>query len=173
MIKSLLITVLVGIQSICYGQNLFLIGEKSYPCTETFVLDSNMGFLNEGLSVLIAKDGNKGMIVVSKKVTSTNDRIKGKLIIYLDDGTVISCIDGNKNDMVDNITSSVYFLTNEELNKMKSSNIYSIRYSIKCVDCVFSTSDGDYSVSNKDSDSGDLITKKRTDVPSLIRELFD
>jgi hypothetical protein len=146
------------------GQNFFFIGEESYLCTETKTLQSNSedADIND-LNVLFAKDGTMGVFIVSIKTVSTV-RISGKLIIYLDDGTVISCIDRGKNDNVDDIASSAYQLTNEELGKMKNSNINTVRYELKCAECYTSPREGNYSASNKRS--------SRIDFPALITEFF-
>ena len=71
------------------GQNYFFIGERSFPCTESFILKSNSKkpYVND-LIVRFGKDGAKGIILVSIKTVSTV-RISGKLNNYLDNGTVI------------------------------------------------------------------------------------
>jgi hypothetical protein len=158
-----LITALVLIQTFSFGQNLFFIGEKSYPCTETIMLESNASFLGKDLDVLIAKDNEKGLIVVSTYIVGGGVRIKGKIIIYLDDGTVITCIDRNEFDFVDNVATTIYYLTNDELNKMKNSNINTIRFTLKCQNCVRSSEEGSFSASNKE----------KTDVQSSIINLFN
>ena len=138
------------------GQNRFFIGENSYPSTETFKLQSNSDsdYIND-LNLVFAKDGAKGLIIVSSKIVSTV-RISGKLITYLDDGTVITCIDRGIKDNVDDIASSAYYLTNEELTKMKNSNINTIRYTIKCAECLMNPLyEGNYSASNKGSSKTD------------------
>lgn len=147
------------------GQNFFFLGEKSYPCTETFTLQSNSddSEVND-LKVLFGKDGTMGVFIVSIKTYSTR-RISGKLIIYLDDGTVISCIDREIKDNVDDIASSAYQLTNEELIKMKSSNINKVRYTIECVDCYMPHPPENYTASNKGS--------SKTDFPTVITNFFD
>ena len=146
---------------IANGQNFFFIGENSYPSTETFTLQSNSE--NNDLDVLFAKDEAKGLIIVSSKLVSTV-RIRGKLIIYLDNGTVISSDDEVINDNVDDIASSVYSLTNEDLSKLKNSNINTIRYQIKCAECLTNLLEGNHSASNKGS--------SRTDFPVVITEFF-
>lgn len=141
------------------GQNLVFIGENSFPSTETFTLPSNSDsdFIND-LNLVFAKDGEKGLLVVSSKLVSTV-RISGKLIIYLNDGTVITCIDKGINDNVDDIATSVYYLTNEELAKMKKSNINTVRYEIKCAECLSNPIyEGNYSASNKGSSETDFTT---------------
>jgi len=164
--KKILILLSVNLffTPIANGQNFFFIGEKSYPCTETFSLQSNsdVSYIND-LKVLFAKDGKKGLCIVSTKTASTV-RISEKLIIYLDDGTVISCIDRGISDNVDDIASSAYQLTSEELGKMKNSNINTVRYVVKCADCFESPMEGNYSASNKGS--------SRTDFPALITAFF-
>jgi hypothetical protein len=93
-------------------------------------------------------------------------KISGKLIIYLDDGTVISCIDRGINDNVDDIAISAYTLTTAELNKMKQSNINTIRYQIECPICgLINLWEGIYSASNKEN--------SKTDFTRVISEFYE
>jgi hypothetical protein len=141
------------------GQNLVFLGEHSFPCTETYTLQSNSDFARiDDLKIVFAKDGNKGLLVVSSKIVP-NVRILGKLIIYLNDGNVITCIDKGMNDNVDGIATSAYYLTNEEIAKMKKSNIHTIRYELKSTSLNVGTLfDGNYSASNKGSSATDFTT---------------
>lgn len=153
------------------AQNLFFIGDKSYPCTEIFKLKSNSDFNGYDLDVLIAKNGEIGMLVLSTQ-SMTGVLIRGQVIVYLDDGTVISCIDRSKYDYVDNKATSVYFLTKGEIGKLMNSNIQNIRFTLKCrSEYASSSEEGDYSASNK-SNGYELYSKERSDVPELIKELF-
>ena len=73
------------------AQGFAFIGENSYPCTERFELVSISDKEDIGnLNLVFAKDGISPMIIVSSKLTDVV-KIANKLIIYLDDGTVISC----------------------------------------------------------------------------------
>ena len=158
------------------GQNTFYIGEKTYPCTENNTLKSNKGFPAYDLTVLIAKNGDTGFFVVSTEVM-TPVRIKGNLLIYLDNGEVITCIDKNKFDIVDEIATTVYYLTSAEINKLKENNIQKIRFSLKTTGGKYSSSteEGNYSASNIESEF-DYYTRtsyKKTDFPTLITELFN
>ncbi|MDN5215241.1 hypothetical protein QQ020_24395 [Fulvivirgaceae bacterium BMA12] len=147
------------------GQNFFFINEESYSCSETFTLQSNSDDPDvNDLNVILAKDGTTAIFIVSTKIVSTV-RISGKLIIYLDDGTVISCIDRGIKDNVDDIASTAYQLTNEELGKMKKSNINTVRYEIKCAECLINLYEGNYTASNKGS--------SKTDFPVLISDFFE
>ena len=146
------------------GQEFFFIGENSYPCTETFTLQSNYDS-ESNLNVTFAKDDTMALIIVSRKTMSTV-LIREKLFIYLDDGSVISCIDKGNNDQVDFIASAVYSLTDEELSKMKNSNINTIKYTLKSEtdSYINMTGGGNYSASNKGS--------SRTDFPAIVSEFF-
>lgn len=112
------------------GQNLFFISENSYPCTETITLQTNSNeyYIND-LNVLFARQGTLALVAVSTKTIDV--LISGKLIIYLDDGTVITCNDARISDYVDKIATAVYYLTIEELSKMKKSNINTVRYALE------------------------------------------
>lgn len=163
-------TILLIILALSYavnmnGQNFTFIGENSYPSTDKFTLQSNSENEDIGdLNLVFAKDKTTLLIVVSSKLTNVV-KIAKKLIIYLDDGTVISCTDRGINDNVDDIAISAYHLTNAELNKMKNSNINTIRYEIVCPVCgLVNFWEGVYSASNK----GD----SRTDFTKIIKSFF-
>ena len=164
--KKLLIILMVTlfIAMTVKGQNLFFIGEHSYPCTETFTLQSNSDawYIND-LDVVFTRDKNVALFAVSSK---TEDLlILGKLMIYLDDGEVITLTDRGNYDYVDHIASAVYFLPNEELNKLKKNNINTIRYTLKDVNGLWSPLEGNYSASDRGS--------SRIDFPAIVSEYYE
>ncbi len=63
----LIATLFITLTSI--GQDFFFIGENSYPCTETFTLQSNSddSYVND-LNVLFGKDGTTVLFIVSIKI---------------------------------------------------------------------------------------------------------
>jgi hypothetical protein len=160
------------------GQNTFFIGSKTYPCTESFLLspsNNNPSAFNNGLTIIIAKNGEAGMIALSYENSGGGGgglRVKGNISIYLDNGTIISCTDRNKFDYVDGIATTVYYLTKDEIFKMKNSNVNSIRYSLKCIDCQWATNEGNYSVSNKQKSNYYSVTEK-INISNMIEDLFD
>ena len=151
------------------GQDLFFFGEKSYPCTETFTLHSNSN--SNDLNVIFAKDESTALIGVSIK-TIAEVLFSEKLIIYLDDGTVITCIDNEGHDYVDRITSAMYSLTNEQLSKMKNSNINTIRYTLKSALGFPSPGEGNFSASNEGT-STKKGSSNKTDVPAILIKFFN
>jgi uncharacterized protein (TIGR02145 family) len=180
--KTKILLIFIFLNSILNAQNTFFIGDKSYPCTSTFTLKSNSNDRND-LNVLIAKDGISGLLAASTKVMTPVVFIKGTLIIYLNDGTVITCYDRGKYDKVDNIVTNVYYLTKDELGKMGNSNINTIRYSLKCNGYSSSSEEGNFSVSNTKSayginyDNINGFSNKSystiaADVPQMINDLF-
>ena len=141
------------------GENFFFIGEHSYPCTDTFILksDSDKFYIND-LNVLFAKDENTALIALSTK--TVNVLIRGKLNIYLDDGTVMTLTDTEIFEYVNKVASAIYNLTNEDLDKIKNSNIYTIRYSLEDEYGDEGTFGGNFSASNKSKiDFSALVSK--------------
>lgn len=147
------------------GQNFAFIGENSYPSTDTFTLQSNSDEEDIGnLNLVFAKDGATPLIIVSSKLTD-HVKIAEKLIIYLDDGTVISCADRGINDNVDDVAISAYQLSSSDLSKMKNSNLKTIRFEIVCPICgIFNSWEGVYSASNNGS--------SQTDFTKVVKSFF-
>lgn len=157
------------------AQNTFFVGSKKYDCTYTFTLQSNTELDKHNLDVVIAKNGEAGMIVLSTEVMMGEEvglKIRGNATIYLEDGTVIICADRGKYDFVDNTATTIYYLTKEEINKMKLSNIETIRFSLKCSPGAYSSESGSFTASNRDSATFPFGSKK-ADVPSMLISLFD
>lgn len=160
------------------SHNLFFIGEESYPSTQTFKLSSNSDIDSKGLhgglyslSITIAKNEDRGILVLSTK-TLTGLFIKGKALVYLENGDVISCVDRGVYDKVNGISTTVYRLTSEEIDALKASNIHTIRFNLKCGDCESSTEEGSFSASNRSSGYG-IGSKEKVDVPKMVEALFD
>ena len=148
------------------AQSFAFIGENSYPSTERFKLQSNSDKEEiSDLNVVFAKDVETSLVIVSAKLTDVV-KIANKLIIYLDDGTVISCTDRGINDNVDDVAISAYRLTSSEIGKMKESSINTIRFEIVCPICgPFNLWEGVYSASNKGA--------AKTDFTKVVERFFE
>lgn len=135
------------------GQNLFFMGSNSYHCTETFTLktDSNSFFATD-LNVLFAKDGEGAVIILNSE--TGGDLIRGRVFVYLEDGAVITLEEEEKWDFVNERASAVYHLTYEDFQKLKNSNVHTVRYWVtEEQDDLTDKSRGfRYSASNKDGD---------------------
>lgn len=153
MMKMLLIIITLFINLAANAQNLFLIGEKSYPCTNAITLEANSGYFYEDLDVFLAKDGNSGAIAVSRK-SKTDELFFGKLIIYLKDGNVLTCGESEATERVDDIAKALYNLTTDQLNKLKESNIHTVKYTLYRYG-----NKNDCSASNKDIETHRIISE--------------
>ena len=161
----LIITLVLAFPTYTIAQNFTFIGEKSYASTERFILQSNSDKEEiSDLNLVFAKDGVSPMIIVSSKLTDVV-KIANKLIIYLDDGTVVSCTDRGINDNVDDVATSAYRLTSSEVGRMVKSNINTIRFEVVCPICgPFNLWEGVYSASNKGS--------SKTDFTEVVEHFF-
>ena len=143
----------------------FFIGSKTYSCTDKY----EFGGDDPLLSILIAKDGNAGLLVFIEGY----DKIVGTVLLYLDDNSIITCYDKNKYDEVNNYYTTVYNLTESEINKLKTTNVYSIRYnklsglSMKSYSIVNRKGKLNFKFTNTDNEKIPII-----DFLKIITELF-
>jgi len=125
----ILLTALMSISMTAYGQHLFFIGEESYLSTEAYSLSANSES-EKDLNIAFAKDSNYAFVAVRLEISYGN-QFHGKLIIYLDDGNVVSLEDQVVRDYIDWIALAVYSLPEEEIRKLKSGNINTVRYEMR------------------------------------------
>lgn len=180
---TLLLIFLILFHFIGRAQNTFIVGERSYQTTPEFKLhqisDGIGGYQmkSDPIKIAFGPEGDGAILIVSKNIFQYQSKFIGKLLIYLEDNTVITCQDRGFNDIVNNLVSKVYFLTSSELKKLRESNINGIRYS-------FSDAIGDvrdfivYNVEYSESPSllsGDLSGRSRefpkTNFPSEIKKI--
>lgn len=147
------------------AQNFAFIGENSYPSTEKYILVSNSDKADIGdLNLVFAKSKETALVIVSAKLSDAVN-IANKLILYLDDGTVISCADRGINDNVDEIAVAAYYLTPAEISALMKSNINTIRYEIDCPVCgAYNYWEGVYSASN--------VGSTKTDFTEVVEQFF-
>jgi|SRR5690554_825360 len=169
--KIRIIFIIIFLPLTVFAQNSFFIGNKTYDSTDEFELKSNQFIGGQNLKVTIAKNNESGLLIVSCNLYADFLRIKGKLLIYLDDKSIITCLDKNKYDYVDNTATTVYYLTKDEIDQLKSSNIYSIRFSIASIQqYATAPSIGAHSVRNYPKK--EFFETNRIDFPKIISELF-
>ena len=125
--KRYLVLLLLPIFS--FGQELFFIGESSYQSTYTFNLNGFDGE-PEVLRILFAKNNDSNYIVAqTDRVLEV--KFVDKLLIYLNNGDIISLPSPVKTDYVNETTTGMYLLSDENVNKLKETNINSIAYSLR------------------------------------------
>lgn len=143
------------------GQNLLLVDENSFLSSDSYILESNsnQNYIKD-LEIVFAKDGNSPLIAL--KTTTLDVQIRGKIIIYLDNAAVISLVHNGLSDYVDKITSSVYLLSKNDLDKLKNSNINTIRFTLLDRYGNEGAFGGNFSAANKSN----------INFPSIITEFF-
>lgn len=144
------------------AQNLFFIGENSFQCTKGYVLKSNSDkFYINDLEVKFAKDEENKMIALSTKTEDVG--FSSKLIIYLNDGTVIKTSKDALFDYVDKVALAVYYLTDEDFLKLKGRNINTIKFSLK----------NEYGRDGAFGGSFSAKNKSQIDFPRIISEFYE
>ena len=157
--KAILILVIVTIFSgaSAIGQNLFFIKESSYLSTEPMNLKANSED-GRNLDVFIAKNQNLNLFVITQE-SPAGGMFEGVLIIYLEDGSVITLKDDNNfSDYVDEKATSAYKLSDSDMNKLMESNIHTVRFSISG-NRGWAFDDGDWSVSNNGIPTKTIISE--------------
>ena len=111
-----------------FAQNYVYMGTSRFDANYTWKFTVNGGWMQGYGNVTFAKRNGGGMLLVSVK--EFDGDLKGDLYIYLENGNAIRCIDRNIKDNVNSYTMAVYYLTNSEVELLKSSNIRDIRFSV-------------------------------------------
>ena len=114
---------------VTFSQNSIYIGTTSYQATDSWRFTVNNNFSLEKTYVTIAKKGTGGLIMLTIP-TSTEGKIKGDIIIYLEDGNAIKCLDRNIRDQLNNEIMAVYYLSQADIQKMSNSDILNIRFTL-------------------------------------------
>lgn len=112
---------------IAFGQYIFFMGESSYDSTLAGDLESDR--YGEDLTVFFAKNTE------SKFVVLTTQRIlehtfSSQVLIYLEDGDVVSSKKLYETDYVNRTVTGMFLLTEEQIETIKKSNIFSIQYGL-------------------------------------------
>lgn len=127
-LKLLLSITIIFCYTLAFSQNYIYKGDKRYPSTSTWEFKVNASSTIRNAEICIAKHGSGGYLMLS--VQSQFSYLRGNVLLYLNDGNVITCIDRNIKDKVDNQSISLYNLTYSEIEKLKNARINSIRFSV-------------------------------------------
>lgn len=92
------------------SQNRCFVGEKSYLCSKE-VAFKYPGRQGNKLTIKFLKEKDVGMIALTIDASTNMYKITGKILIYLENGTVIACIDRNKYDFANREATTIYHLT--------------------------------------------------------------
>lgn len=112
--------------------------DKSYESTKSLKFIQNgktsFGVQNqENVTMGIGKKGQAGVLLLQKRneeIFNQDHYIGGTLLITLENGEIIKCIDRNLRGYTDDTASAMYYLTQTEINKLQNFNISRISYSL-------------------------------------------
>jgi len=128
--KILFITIAVLLANLTTkGQSIFMIGERRYPCTKPITFKPGTDY-SYGLDVCIAKESEFGFFAVRRNISILGEKFSGQLLIYLDNGSVITCSESEVSEKVKDNAKAIYSLTADQLNNLKSTNIHTVKYTM-------------------------------------------
>ena len=133
--KILLTILICSLLKDIKGQSVIYRGEKSYPATNEwqFEIKSSIpeGFPQDILKVTVAKiSQTTGYLMLTVAIHSYKDYIDGLVLLYLDNGKVITIQKRSAGDKVDWESSALFILNSTQINLLKGSKILKIRYNI-------------------------------------------
>lgn len=111
---------------------IVLLDNKSYACSEEIVFGSGENQYgidnhNESLRFFLSNNDFKNCMVIFKE----SPIMFGNVYFYLDDNSIITLVDRNITDEVDGFTYKIYYLSLDEIERIKISNIHRIRFTYK------------------------------------------
>lgn len=122
------------------GQNLgekIFVGTKSYPATPTVVFQySKSSYSSSELSITFGKkEDHSGLILLSIEMSNCGhslewENLSGDILLYLEDGSVIRCLDKGYADKLNCRIQKIYFFTSNEITRLREVNISTIRFTI-------------------------------------------
>ncbi|MDN3673551.1 hypothetical protein QWY99_10850 [Flavobacterium branchiarum] len=124
---------------------------KTYAATPAWNFICENYALTGEADIQIAKTETGGLLKISIETTDPKLQITGTTYIYLVDNTIIVCIDKKNTETVANKTVNYFNLSAIEMNKLKKTDIQSIRFNISGTTNKFSSQIGNFTAVNKKS----------------------
>ncbi|OXE98635.1 hypothetical protein BC749_1076 [Flavobacterium araucananum] len=124
---------------------------KPYPATENYTFICEKYVYTGEANVQIAKTEKGGVLKLTIQTTNDKTRISGGLYVDLVNGDVIPCTDKNSNESVAGKTSTYYYFTPAEMNKLKKTDIKAVRFIVKGNSSAFGDQTGYFTASSKTS----------------------
>lgn len=130
-------------------ETMIVKGSKPFPATETYTFICEKYVFTGETNVQIAKTDKGGILKLTIGISNDKTRISGGVYVDLANGDVIACVDKNSNETLDGKTSSYYYFTPAEMNKLKKTDIKGIRFIITGNSKTFGDQTGYFTASNK------------------------
>lgn len=149
-------------------------GSKQYPATNSWNFICEQYALTGASNIQIAKTETGGALKLAVETTDLAFTISGIVYIYLADNTIIVCSDKGVREKTANQIVSYYSFSPIEMNKLKKTDIQSIRFNIKGTTNKFSSQIGNFTAVNKIDYFATAFdkTKKSYDTAKEITSLY-
>ncbi|RZJ52214.1 MAG: hypothetical protein EOO44_12540 [Flavobacterium sp.] len=130
-------------------QTMIVNGSKPFPATQEYTFICEKYAYTGETKVQVAKTEKGGILKLSIATSNDKARIAGGVYVDLANGDVIPCVDKNVKESADGKTTSYYYFTPAEINKLKKTDIKSIRFIIVGGSNTFGNQTGYFTTVNK------------------------
>ncbi len=125
--KHLTTFIVFALPIVLFSQEYLYVGTTKYKSTKAWECTIEGGYPEVGNATLsVAKKSSGAYFIVS---VDTHHPLKGTVMIYLENGDAIKCSDTDMKDQHDGFSIGIYNLSLAEVERMKKSNISSVRVS--------------------------------------------
>lgn len=142
--------VLLFLSTLVNAQETMIVnGSKPFSATQNYTFICEKYAYTGEANVQIAKTEKGGILKLT--ITTANDkaRIAGGVYVDLANADVIACVDKNVKEYADGKTTSYYYFTPAEMNKLKNTDIKGIRFIITGNSNTFGNQTGYFTAVNK------------------------
>lgn len=148
-IKPLLALTLLLFSVAAFPQAMTTKDGKQYPATENWDFICENYALTGTAKIQVARTEKGGLLQITAQTTDPSYFIGGVVYVYLDDNTIIVCTDKNQRLTKDNETTAWYAFSAIEMEKLKKTNIESVRFNIRGNPKKFGSQIGNFTAANK------------------------
>lgn len=124
---------------------------KSVPASQSWDFLCENYALSGIAKIQVGKTDKGGLLQIAVQTTDASFFIGGVVYVYLEDNKVIVCTDKGLRENKNNVATAWYTFSAAEMNKLKATNIGSIRFSIRGKQSPFSSQTGTFTAVNKKS----------------------
>ncbi|MFM2368305.1 MAG: hypothetical protein RL619_605 [Bacteroidota bacterium] len=172
--KVLLFLLFIATISATSQETMSFKGSKPYRATNSWNFICENYALTGATTVQIAKTEKGGILKLTVETTNPAFNIAGIVYVYLTDNIVITCSDKGIRENTGNQIVSYYSFSPLEMNKIKNTDIQSIRFNIKGISSKFNSQTGNFTAVNRKTyfSTASDKTKKNYDTASEITALY-
>lgn len=130
-------------------QTISVKGSAPFPATPDYTFICEKYAFTGEVNIQIAKTDKGGILKITLATANDKARIAGGLYVDLTNADVIACTDKNVKESSDGKTTSYYYFTPAEWQKLKKSDIYAVRFIIAGGPNTFGSQTGYFTAYNK------------------------